>query len=357
MPNIPTPLRAALGLAATAVDEARKLPETLPQAVTTVPMIAVSTAMQASMKVQQHIAMLAARGDEVLSQLRGNSSEPPSWATFDDAVADGNSSEYAAEDQSGKAAFDLIDYDNTGFAEGDEGDEGKGRWDAVGVGGTETEASQTLESGITDPEPGVSATPPVAAGPTAAAPDLADAVSAPGLDTSGIDRLGIDPPDGLFPPDTAGQSGRSGDSTGEAGFGDADGSAAPVKATRPRKAGPAKAGPAKAGPAKTGPAKTGPAKSGPAKTGPAKTGPAKAEPAKAEPAKAEPAKAAKAGPAKAPAKAAKAAKAPAKRAGRKAPDHEPLEQAAMKAKPSATPNPSTMAAEIVQAHEVANDDE
>jgi hypothetical protein len=47
----------------------------------------------------------------------------------------------------------------------------------------------------------------------------------------------------------------------------------------------------------------------------------------------------------------------AKRAGRKAPDHEPLEQAARKAKPSPVPNPSTMAAEILQAHEAASDDE
>jgi hypothetical protein len=81
MPHIPTPIRAALGLAATAVAEARKLPETLPQ----LPVTAVSTAMQASLRVQQHIATFAARGDEVISQLRGTSAEPPSWATFDDA--------------------------------------------------------------------------------------------------------------------------------------------------------------------------------------------------------------------------------------------------------------------------------
>lgn len=329
MPNLPTPFRAALGLAATAVDEARKLPETLPQAVTTVPMIAVSTAMQASMKVQQHIAMLAARGDEVLSQLRGRSAEPPSWATFDDAPSDPAAGEagyaedtarYAnGEPQVGKAAFDRIDYDHTGFAEGDEG---TGRWDAVGVGGTETEAGQAFASGIpdTDSDSGVTATPPAAAGPTAPAPGLADAVSAPGLSTAGIDT-----PDGLFPPDPS----QTGESASVAGPAKARGSKAAAKAAAPRKAGPAKAGPAKSEPAKAGPAKT----------GPAKAGPAKAEPAKA---------------AKAPAK---AAKAPAKRAGRKTPDHEPLAQAAKKAKPSAAPNPSTMAAEILQAHEAANDDE
>lgn len=261
MPTIPTPIRAVLGLAATAVDEARKLPETLPQAVTSVPLMAVSTAMQASMKVQQHLAMLAARGDEVLSQLRGSSAEPPSWATFDDSPADGAGGAGAGVDdsQSGKAAFDLIDYDNTGFAEGSEDDAGQGRWDAVGAGGADD----------------VTATPPSAAGPTPPASGLAEAVSAP----------------------------------------------VPAPAKAGRASAPANAG-AKASPAKASPAKA-PAKASPTKAGPAKAGPAKA----------------------------------AKRAARKEPDHEPLEVAAKKAKPSATPNPATMAAEILQAHEAAADDE
>ncbi|HEX8081884.1 MAG TPA: hypothetical protein VF557_16855 [Jatrophihabitans sp.] len=289
MPNIPTPIRAALGLAATAVDEARKLPETLPQAVTTVPLMAVSTAMQASMKVQQHLATLAARGDEVLSQLRGSSAEPPSWATFDEDPPAAGTGSIAADPQSAKAAFDLIDYD-TGFAEGLDDDGGKGRWDAVGVGGTEAQPDPIGDAGLSDAGLSVgdlnagdgfdvTATPPSAAGPTPPAPDLADAVSAP------------DP--------------------------------APAKAAR---TGAGKAGPTKA------------AKKAPGKTSPAKTSPANAGPAKAN--------AAKAGPAKA-----------AKRAARKEPDHEPLEVAARKAKPSPTPNPATMAAEILQAHEAAADDE
>ncbi|HEX8768210.1 MAG TPA: hypothetical protein VF714_07565 [Jatrophihabitans sp.] len=280
MPNIPTPIRAALGLAATAVDEARKLPETLPQAVTTVPLMAVSSAMQASLKVQQHIATLAARGDEVLSQLRGSSAEPPSWATFDDDSPAGGTGDDA---QSPKAAFDLIDYDNTGFAEGAEDDESKGRWDAVG--GTQPEADAALDSlldsGLSAPGYGgaeegsdVTAIPPSAAGPTPPPAGLAEAVSAPGLPAA--NRTKAD----------------AGKTTAKAG-------------------------------AKKAPAKAGPAKAGPVKAGPAKAGPAKA----------------------------------AKGAGRKAPDHEPLEEAARKAKPSPTPNPSTMAAEILHAHEAAADDE
>jgi hypothetical protein len=328
MPNIPTPIRAALGLAATAVDEARKLPETLPQAVTTVPLMAVSSAMQASLKVQQHIATLAARGDEVLSQLRGSSAEPPSWATFDDdspAVADGGA-------QPAKAAFDLIDYDNTGFAEGPEGDEGRGRWDAVGVGGDHPEPEGILDSsldavlppldlGATEDEYDITATPPSAAGPTPPPTGLAEAVSAPNL-----------------PEQTPAEAGGTTSTPTKAGA-----RKTAVAKDAPAKAGAKKTGPAKSSPAKSGPAKAGPAKAGPAKAGPAKAGPAKAGPAKAGPAKAGPAKA---GPAKA-----------TKRAGRKGPDHEPLEEAAKKAKPSPTPNPSTMAAEILQAHEAAADDE
>jgi hypothetical protein len=126
MPNLPTPIRAAVGLAATAMDGARKLPETLPHAVTTVPMIAVSTAMQASLRMQQHIATLAARGDEVLRRLHGTSAEPPAWATFDDPPSEAPNDGAAAS----RAAFDKIDYEHTGFHEGDDV---PSRWDAVGV--------------------------------------------------------------------------------------------------------------------------------------------------------------------------------------------------------------------------------
>jgi hypothetical protein len=76
---IPPPLRAAAGLAALAIDNARKAPQRL----LGLPVLAVSTALQASLKAQQTYAGLVARGDEVLSQLRGQQ-DAPSWATFDD---------------------------------------------------------------------------------------------------------------------------------------------------------------------------------------------------------------------------------------------------------------------------------
>src|SRR5438876_590113 len=156
MPTLPTSIRAALGLAATAVDEARKLPETLPQAVTTVPMIAMSRAMQASLRMQQHIATLAARGDEVLTHLHRTSAEAPPWATFDDELA-----APTADEATPKAAFDTIDYEHTGFSEGDDG---PARWDAVGVCDDETVAKPTKRT-----KPSELRQPPVV-GPNAAAP-------------------------------------------------------------------------------------------------------------------------------------------------------------------------------------------
>jgi hypothetical protein len=243
MPHIPTPIRAALGLAATAVAEARKLPETLPQ----LPVAAVSTAMQASLRVQQRIATFAARGDEVISQLRGTSAEPPSWATFDDAPP--NSGPGPA-----RAAFDRAEPANL---------------------------EDTAEPGAAEPAH------PVPASDTA-------------LATSGEPSPALDGPGTL---DT-----------------DAASRAIPSKAAR------------------TAPGKVAPAKVAKAPAKAIAKAPAKA--VASAPAKAAPGGKATA---KAPAK-----KAPAKKAAKRS---EPLAEAARKADPSAGPNPSTMAAEILQAHQ------
>jgi hypothetical protein len=76
--EIPEVVRAAAGLAATVVDEARKLPETLPG----LPVRLVSLALQQAMKVQQQYAGLVARGDELFTGIRGEAE--PGLATFDD---------------------------------------------------------------------------------------------------------------------------------------------------------------------------------------------------------------------------------------------------------------------------------
>jgi hypothetical protein len=79
MPSLPTPFRAALGLAAQAIDEIKHLPDRAIE----LPVLAVSTALQISLRAQQQYAMLAARGDDLLNH-RGTTEQPPPWATFDD---------------------------------------------------------------------------------------------------------------------------------------------------------------------------------------------------------------------------------------------------------------------------------
>jgi len=81
MPQLPTPFRAALGLAAEAAEQARHLPDRAIE----LPMLALSTALQVSLRAQQRYAMLAARGDDLLNR-RSTTDEPPPWATFDSPV-------------------------------------------------------------------------------------------------------------------------------------------------------------------------------------------------------------------------------------------------------------------------------
>jgi hypothetical protein len=83
MPDLPMPFRAALGLVATAMDEARRLPDRAIE----LPMLAVGTVLQVSMRAQQRYAELAARGDELINGHQV-SDEPPEWANFDDPVDD-----------------------------------------------------------------------------------------------------------------------------------------------------------------------------------------------------------------------------------------------------------------------------
>ncbi len=81
--HLPGPLRAAVGLVATAADEAKHLPDRAIE----LPMLVVSTALQASLRAQQRYARFTARGDEVLTR-RPVSDAPPEWATFDDPPVD-----------------------------------------------------------------------------------------------------------------------------------------------------------------------------------------------------------------------------------------------------------------------------
>src|SRR5262245_50291845 len=81
MTPFPLPFRVAAGLAATAVERARELPQKLVE----LPVTVASQAMQLSMRVQQEITALAIKGDEALASFRPVD-EAPEWATFDEDV-------------------------------------------------------------------------------------------------------------------------------------------------------------------------------------------------------------------------------------------------------------------------------
>ncbi|MCO1577025.1 lipid droplet-associated protein [Crossiella sp. SN42] len=83
MKPLPLPVRVAAGLAAAAVEQARKLPSSLAG----LPVTVASTAMQLSMRAQQHVTELAIKGDEILATLRP-AEETPEWATFDEDLDD-----------------------------------------------------------------------------------------------------------------------------------------------------------------------------------------------------------------------------------------------------------------------------
>ncbi len=104
--EIPEVVRAAAGLAAIVLDEARKIPETLPG----LPVRVIGLAMQSAMKIQQQYAGFVARGDELFTGLRGE--DEPGLATFDDDDFDDLADDDAPAASSGgyrESAFDRAD--------------------------------------------------------------------------------------------------------------------------------------------------------------------------------------------------------------------------------------------------------
>jgi hypothetical protein len=105
MPQLPSPLRAAIGLAAEAAEQARALPSSLPNKALELPRLAVSTALQLSLRAQQRYAMLAARGEEILNH-RETTDEPPEWATFDDPAPSDDMGRPPGP--TGRSKFDIV---------------------------------------------------------------------------------------------------------------------------------------------------------------------------------------------------------------------------------------------------------
>jgi hypothetical protein len=80
MATAPYGVRLLVGAAVTAIEETRRLPQTI----LTYPMTIVSQLAHLVMKVQQDVADLVNRGDETLESLFPPKEEQPEWATFDE---------------------------------------------------------------------------------------------------------------------------------------------------------------------------------------------------------------------------------------------------------------------------------
>jgi hypothetical protein len=80
MATAPYGVRLLVGVAATAVEETMKLPQTI----LTYPMTIVSQVAQLVMKMQQDVADLVIKGDSTLETLFPPRDEQPEWATFDE---------------------------------------------------------------------------------------------------------------------------------------------------------------------------------------------------------------------------------------------------------------------------------
>ncbi|MCV7065168.1 lipid droplet-associated protein [Mycolicibacterium houstonense] len=80
MGTAPYGVRLLVGAAVTALEETRRLPQTI----LTYPMTVASQAANIVMHVQQNLAELVVKGDETLEQLFPPKDEQPEWATFDE---------------------------------------------------------------------------------------------------------------------------------------------------------------------------------------------------------------------------------------------------------------------------------
>ena len=88
MSTAPYGVRLLVGAAVTAIEETRKLPQTILM----YPMTIASQIAQLVMKMQQDVAVLVIKGDETLETIFPPKDEQPEWATFDDdlSVSDGD---------------------------------------------------------------------------------------------------------------------------------------------------------------------------------------------------------------------------------------------------------------------------
>ncbi len=103
MATAPYGIRLLVGVATLAVEETRKLPQTI----LTYPMTLASQAAHIVMRWQQSLAELAIKGDSTLETLFPPKDEQPEWATFDEDI---DEAERLGDDETGGAP-DGADYD------------------------------------------------------------------------------------------------------------------------------------------------------------------------------------------------------------------------------------------------------
>ena len=84
MATAPYGVRLLVGAAVTAIEETRKIPQTI----LTYPMTVASQLAHLVMKMQQDVADLVIKGDEALDSLFPPKDEQPEWATFDEDLDD-----------------------------------------------------------------------------------------------------------------------------------------------------------------------------------------------------------------------------------------------------------------------------
>ncbi|MGV0642315.1 lipid droplet-associated protein [Mycolicibacterium sp. XJ2546] len=84
MATAPYGVRLLVGAAVTAIEETRKLPQTILM----YPMTVASQVAHLVMKMQQDVADLVIKGDETLDAMFPPKDEQPEWATFDEDLED-----------------------------------------------------------------------------------------------------------------------------------------------------------------------------------------------------------------------------------------------------------------------------
>lgn len=94
MATAPYGVRLLIGAAVTAIEETRKLPQTILM----YPMTIASQIAHLVMKMQQDVADLVIKGDETLEALFPPKDEQPEWATFDEDLDDRGTEKPAAPD-------------------------------------------------------------------------------------------------------------------------------------------------------------------------------------------------------------------------------------------------------------------